>query len=161
MTSRLRNGIKLLTSIAVPQAAGGIGTLFTETGMDRWYRTIEKPSFTPPSWVFGPVWITLYVLMGISAFLVWRKGWNRPGVKPALAVFGAQLAANTLWSYVFFGRHSIGGALAVIVVLWGLILLTMVEFFRLSRTAAFLLVPYFLWVSFAAVLNYSIYVLNR
>lgn len=161
MNRTLSDGIKLLTSIAAPQAAGGIGALFTTTGMDGWYRSIEKPSFNPPSWVFGPVWITLYVLMGISAFLVWRKGWSRRGVKPALGVFGAQLAVNTLWSYAFFGRHSIGGALAVIIVLWGLILLTMIEFFRISRSAGILLIPYFLWVSFAAVLNYSIFVLNR
>ncbi|MHB9028009.1 MAG: TspO/MBR family protein [Candidatus Latescibacterota bacterium] len=159
--SRLKEGIQLLISIALPQAAGGIGSLFTKAGMEIWYRKLDKPPFSPPSWVFAPVWITLYILMGLSAFLVWRRGWHRREVKSALGVYAAQLIRNTLGSFVLVGRHSIGGGLAIIIALWILILATMVKFFQISRWAGILLIPYLLWVTFAAVLNYSFYMLNK
>lgn len=158
---RVNEVLIFLTSLAAPQAAGGIGSFFTRAGLDPWYATLAKPSFTPPSWLFAPVWVTLYLLMGISAFLVWRRGWNAGGVKPALTVFGAQLILNSLWSYAFFGRQSPGAGVAVIAVLGVLIIVTMLRFLRISRTAGLLLLPYLLWVGFAAVLNYSIFALNR
>ncbi len=158
---RWSDWFKLVISLVTPQIAGGIGAIATRSSLSSWYAQLDKPSFTPPSWIFGPVWITLYILMGLSAFLVWHRGWDRLGVKPALTVYGAQLAVNTLWSWAFFGNRSPLGGIVVIIVLWALILVTMIRFFRVSRLAGILLIPYFLWVTFAGVLNYSFYTLNR
>lgn len=157
---RFPEWFKLLICLMFPQVAGGIGALSTRASLSSWYGQLEKPWFTPPSWVFGPVWITLYILMGVSAFLIWRRGWRQPGVRTALGFFGAQLAVNAMWSWVFFGRRSTFGGFMVILVLWALILITMIQFFRVSRMAGILLMPYILWVSFAGVLNYCIYSLN-
>ena len=153
--------LKLLASIFVCQLAGFVGSLFTTPNIATWYDTINKPAFTPPDVVFGPVWITLYVLMGIAAFLVWNQGIRSEGVDIALSIFIIQLLLNMLWSITFFGLHSPFGGFIVIVLLWLAILYTMVNFFRISTTAGILLVPYILWVSFAAVLNLSIVLLNR
>lgn len=142
------------------QLAGIIGALFTARSVQTWYTTLQKPSFNPPSWLFGPVWTVLYLLMGIAAYLVWAKGWTVPGVKTALFVFALQLVLNSLWSILFFGVRQPGWAFMEIVVLWAAIAVTIVLFWNISRTAAFLLVPYILWVSFAAVLNYSLWRLN-
>ena len=142
------------------QLAGIIGALFTARSVQTWYTTLQKPSFNPPSWLFGPVWTVLYLLMGIAAYLVWAKGWTVPGVKTALFVFALQLVLNSLWSILFFGVRQPGWAFMEIVVLWAAIVVTIVLFWKISRTAAFLLVPYILWVSFAAVLNYSLWRLN-
>ena len=120
-----------------------------------------KPPFNPPNWIFGPVWITLYALMGIAAFLIFEKGIGKKEVRKALAVFAAQLVLNSLWSIVFFGAHQILGAAVLILLLWAMILATIRLFRRISGTAAGLLIPYLLWVSFATVLNISLYGLNR
>lgn len=152
---------KLILSIIVCQLAGFIGSIFTRASVSTWYVTLNKPSFTPPSWVFGPAWITLYVLMGISAFLVWSKGFNNREVKVALIFFGIQLILNAFWSAAFFGLRSPFAGLVVIVILWLAILLTILRFLNVSTAAGLLLLPYILWVSFAAVLNFSLFLLNR
>lgn len=151
---------KLAISLILPQLAGGIGALFTTPSVTSWYGTITKPSFNPPSWIFGPVWTTLFVLMGIAFYLVWQQGTNRPQVRQALAVFGVQLAFNTLWSIIFFGLHSPGGALIEIAFLWLAIAATIALFAKISKPAAWLLAPYLAWVSFAAFLNFTIWRLN-
>ena len=157
-----RGIVRLMIACGVSLAAGVVGTFtVADGGFASWYSTIEKPSFTPPSWVFGPVWTVLYVLMGVAAFLIWQKGLGSRAVRVALAWFLVQLALNALWSPVFFGLHRIGLALAVIVFLWAAIGASTYRFSRVSGPAALLLVPYLLWVSFATVLNASIWWLNR
>ncbi len=156
----MSNSIKLIIAIAVSQLAGIIGSLFTARAIAGWYTTVAKPAFSPPAWVFGPVWTTLFVLMGVAAFLVWKRGLDRRDVRIALGIFIGQLVLNTLWSIIFFGLHSPGGALIEIVFLWLAILATIVAFAKISRPATWLLAPYILWVSFAGYLNYSIWILN-
>lgn len=151
----------LVISIIICLAAGFIGSLFTTTGPDSWYSNINKPSFNPPGWIFGPVWTLLYILMGISLYLVWQKGIADPHVKIALLIFAVQLVLNIMWSILFFGMQSPMLALIEIVLLWVFILLTITHFYPISRTAAYLLIPYILWVSFAAILNFSIFMLNK
>lgn len=154
--------LRLIVACAVSLAAGVIGTVAVgDGGFQSWYAAIEKPFFTPPGWVFGPVWTILYVLMGVAAFLVWRRGLAVRAVRVALGWFLGQLVLNALWSPVFFGWHRIGLALIVIVLLWAAIVVTLYRFLRVSRVAALLLVPYLLWVSFATVLNTAIWWLNR
>jgi len=151
---------KLLASILLCQGAGFIGSFFTRSSVSTWYPTLNRPSFTPPSWIFAPVWMVLYVLMGVSLFLVWRKASPEHRVKSALGVFGIQLALNTVWSLLFFGLRSPLAGLADIILLWVAILLTIIRFDRIARLAGTLLIPYILWVSFAAILNASIVALN-
>ncbi len=153
--------IKLLASLVLCLLAGFVGSIFTTPKIDGWYAGIHKPSFTPPGWLFGPVWTFLYVLMGIALYLVWRKGLAAKGVKIAIAVFLVQLALNALWSFAFFGAESPLAGLVVVVALWAMIAASIAAFAPVSRTAAALLVPYILWVSFATILNASIYFLNR
>lgn len=152
--------LKLIVSLVICQCAGLIGSIFTTAAIPTWYATLEKPPFTPPNWLFAPAWATLYVLMGIAAFLVWRKGLNREGAKLALIIFLIQLVLNALWSVVFFGLESPLAGVIVILVLWVAILFTILKFFKLSMVAGLLLLPYILWVSFAAILNISIWLLN-
>lgn len=154
------NILKLFISIIICQSAGFIGSIFTTPSIPTWYTFLKKPSFTPPSWLFGPVWITLYILMGISAFLIWKRDFDTEGVKLALGIFAFQLIFNTLWSIIFFGYQSIFGGLIVIIVLWILILLSIIFFLKISIVAGVLLIPYLFWVSFASLLNFSIYKLN-
>ena len=154
--------VRLVIACGVSLAAGAIGSLaVTGQGFSSWYAAIEKPGFTPPSWVFGPVWTVLYLLMGVAAFLVWQRGLGSRLVRIALVWFLVQLALNAAWTPVFFGLHRIGLAVVVIVLLWAAIVVTMYWFFRVSRPAGMLFVPYLLWVSFATVLNAAIWHLNR
>ena len=153
--------VKLAVSIVLPLLAGFIGSMSTSKSVGTWYRTLAKPAFNPPDAVFGPVWTTLYVLMGISLFLVWRKGTAVPAVRLGLVVFAAQIALNALWSFAFFGMRSPLAGAVVIVALWNAILANIIVFTRVSSWAGVLLVPYILWVSFATVLNFSIYFLNK
>lgn len=159
--------LKLVSAIVISQCAGLIGSLFTFSAIPNWYATIVKPSFNPPSWVFGPVWTTLYVLMGISAFLIWSsfakatEGQARKKIKIALIIFGVQLVLNALWSIIFFGFHQIGWAFAEIILLWLVIVLTMIVFAKISKPAMYLLIPYILWVSFAGFLNFTLWQLNK
>jgi tryptophan-rich sensory protein len=157
-----KNVLQLIAACGVSLGAGVIGSLASgPAGFQTWYAAIRKPSFTPPGWVFGPVWTILYILMGVAAFLVWRKGLDSRVVRAALAWFLGQLILNALWSPVFFGWHRIGLAFIVLVWLWIVLAVTLWRFAGISRAAAGLLVPYLAWVSFAGVLNASIWWLNR
>ncbi len=156
----MNNTLKLIVAIVVSELAGIIGSVFTTPSIAGWYAGIVKPVLNPPAWVFGPVWTTLFALMGIAAFLVWKKGLDRKDVKIALSIFIGQLVLNTLWSIIFFGLHSPGGALIEIMFLWLAILATIIAFAKISKPAACLLLPYIIWVSFAGYLNYSIWQLN-
>ncbi len=156
----MNNAAKLISAIAVCELAGILGSIFTASSVDTWYATLAKPELAPPNWVFGPVWTTLFALMGIAAFLVWRAGLKRRDVRIALGVGAVQLLLNFLWSVVFFGLRNPGAAFIEIVILWLAILATMIAFARVSRVAAWLLVPYILWVSFAAYLNFGIWMAN-
>ena len=180
---RINNFLKLAIAIIVSEFAGVIGTMFTTPSIPIWYATLVKPAFNPPAWVFGPVWTALYALMGISLYLVWkndwkvrnhilegkRKAWNYLSERlwtgswqreNAIAIFSVQLFLNILWSIVFFGLESPGSAFFVILALWFAILHTIVNFYRISKVSAYLLLPYILWVSFAAYLNFFIWILN-
>jgi len=151
---------KLIISLIVCQVAGIIGSVFTTPAIPTWYEALEKPFFTPPNWLFAPAWITLFFLMGVSAFLVWRQGFDNRQVKKALIIFIVQLVLNIFWSVSFFGLKSPLTGLIIIAVLWVAILFTILNFFKVSKYAGSLLVPYILWVSFAAALNASILFLN-
>ncbi|PIT92953.1 MAG: TspO protein [Candidatus Harrisonbacteria bacterium CG10_big_fil_rev_8_21_14_0_10_38_8] len=157
---KISNPLKLIIAIIVCQLTGLIGSVFTTPSITNWYAEIIKPTLTPPSWVFAPVWTTLFVLMGISAFLVWKKGLDHKDVRIALTIFILQLILNTFWSVIFFGLHNPGGALIEIILLWTTILITITVFYKISKPAGWLLFPYILWVSFAVYLNYSIWMLN-
>jgi benzodiazapine receptor len=157
---KLGDSGRLVISIVACLCAGVIGSIFTRQAIPTWYAALAKPSFSPPDWLFAPVWTLLYILMGIAAFLVWRKGTQNRPVKIALIVFLVQLILNILWSVVFFGLESPLSGLIVIVVLWVALLVTVLRFFKISRVASILLWPYLLWVTFAAVLNASIWLLN-
>jgi benzodiazapine receptor len=151
--------LALIVFLAICLGVGGLGALVTEKSVRTWYPTLRKPAGTPPSWVFGPVWTTLYVLMAVSAWLVWREyGW---GARAALLIFFGQLALNLAWSGIFFGARLLGPALMEIVVLWLAIAFNIFVFSRLTPWAAHLLVPYLLWVTFAMYLNFGIWWLNR
>ncbi len=150
----------LLLFILVAQAAGLLGSLFTFSAIPTWYVTLDKPFFSPPNYLFGPVWTTLYTLMGISAYLVWRKyQFNKKSVI-FWEVYFAQLVLNTLWSIIFFGFKELGLAFVEIMALWYFIVRTIQESKKLNTTSAHLLYPYLAWVSFAALLNLSLYLLN-
>ncbi len=157
----MKKTVGIVIAVVICELAGFIGSIFTMPSIPGWYAGLAKPSFSPPNAIFGPVWITLYALMGIAAWLVYDKGLKGADVKRALSIFTAQLIVNVLWSIMFFGAHHILGAFVIIVALWILIAATIQLFGKVSKPAAVLLVPYILWVSFAAVLNASLYVLNR
>ena len=157
----MKNWVKLVIALAIPQLVAAAGAYYTVTGTGSWYQTIDKPSWQPPSWVFGPVWTTLYVLMGIAMFLVWKSNVPEKLKRRATILWGVQLLFNFLWSFLFFGQQQIFVALVEIVILWILILLTIFAFARVSKLAAWLLVPYIIWVSFATILTYTIWQLNR
>jgi benzodiazapine receptor len=153
--------VKLIVSIVVCEGAGGIGAIFTTPAIPIWYKSLKKPAFTPPNSVFGPIWITLYLLMGIAVFLVWREGLSQEGVTVAFAVFWGQLVLNILWSIIFFGLRSLLGGMVVILLLWIAILVNIILFFGVSPIAGGLLIPYIIWVSIAANLNVQVWKLNR
>lgn len=152
--------LQAIVAIVICQLAGIIGSLFTTPAIPTWYAGLAKPALNPPSWVFGPVWTFLYALMGIAAFLVWKQGWKRSEVKIALGLFAFQLALNTLWSILFFGLENPAAGLIDIVLMWLAIVATIIAFARVSKTAAWLMLPYLAWVSFATYLNFSIWQLN-
>lgn len=160
-TSPARSAFVLLAFVVVCFAAAGLGSLFTTPQVvpGGWYDALDKPFFTPPSWLFGPVWTVLYLAMAVSGWLVWRRrGFS--GASAAMALFFVQLALNLGWSVVFFGLEAPELGLIEILVLWTAILLTLLAFRRVSRPAALLLVPYLAWVTFAALLNAGIWLLN-
>ena len=175
--------VKLFVSIIICQIAATIGAFFTTPEINSWYKYLKKPFFNPPNWIFAPVWTILFVLMGVSLYLVWIKEWEPHDLslnkkikawnpisqklwtgswKKAniVLIFALQLFINVLWSVIFFGMHSPVAGFFVILMLWMAILFTIMNFYRVSKTAAWLLVPYILWVSFAGVLNLFIFILN-
>jgi benzodiazapine receptor len=152
--------MKLIISILIPLLVGTTAGLFTSSGVNGWYAAANKPWFNPPNWIFAPVWTTLYVLMGIALFLVWRSDAAAVIKKTAITLFAVQLVLNFFWSFIFFKLQQPGWAFAEIMLMWLMILMTILWFGKISATAAWLLVPYICWVSFATVLNYSIWKLN-
>lgn len=152
--------LKLFIAVAVCELIGIAGTPFTIASVQTWYQTLNKPFFSPPNWIFGPVWTILYLMMGIAAFLIWEKGLKSKKVKTALKYFLVQLMCNFLWSIIFFGLHAPFVAFIDILVLWIAILLTIMQFYKLSKPSAYLLIPYLAWVSFATLLNGAIVLLN-
>jgi tryptophan-rich sensory protein len=152
--------LKLAAAILFCEIAGSLGSVVTMPAPGSWYSALAKPFFAPPAWVFGPVWFTLFALMGIALFLIWELGTRKPEVRFALGIFGLQFIFNVTWSFLFFGLKSPLLGLISIIILWWLILATIVVFYRLRKSAAYLLIPYIAWVSIATVLNASIYLLN-
>jgi len=152
--------LKLVASVILCQLAGFLGSLFTTPAIPTWYATLKKPFFTPPNWIFGPVWISLFILMGISLFYVWRRP-DHPQFKKALIFFFVQLILNVLWSLAFFGLRLPLLGLMDIILLWMVILLTIQHFLKVSKFAGALLLPYLIWISFAALLNFTLWIQNR
>jgi len=149
-----------LVAIVLCEAVGLLAGWATQTSVTTWYPTLAKPGFTPPDWVFAPAWTLLYALMGLAAFLVWRRGPQRRRVRTALVAFGGQLALNAGWSFAFFGARSPSLGLVVILGLWAALAWTMARFFRVRPAAGWLLVPYLAWVTYALALNAAIWHLN-
>ena len=152
--------MKLFISILIPLLVGAISGYFTSSGVNGWFAVANKPWFNPPNWIFAPVWTTLYILMGIALFLVWRSNAEKNIKQAAIMLFAVQLTLNFFWSIIFFKLQQPGWAFAEIIFMWLMILLTILWFGKISPAAAWLLVPYISWVSFAAILNYSIWHLN-
>lgn len=158
---KIKNVSHLIISIIICQSAGIIGSIFTTPAIPIWYASLNKPSFTPPSWLFGPVWLLLYTLMGISLYLIWQKGLENKKVKSAFLLFLINLVFNSLWSVLFFGFKNPQIALVDILLVWVLIIILMLRFLKIDKIASYLLIPYLLWVSFATALNFSIWQLNK
>ena len=158
---KTKNVLKLLGAIIVCELAGGVGAIFVTPNISGWYSTLVKSSLTPPAFVFGPVWTLLYLLMGIAAFMILKKGFDRADVRHALDIFSMQLVFNILWSIIFFGAHNPALAFVDIVLLWLSIIATMFSFYKISRSAMWILLPYIIWTTFAAYLNLAILILNR
>jgi tryptophan-rich sensory protein len=175
--------LKLVISVVICQLAGIVGSIFTTPEISGWYKTLNKPFFQPPNWLFGPVWTLLFLLMGISLYLVWGnnwqikfefgnlkgKAWNKYSQKfwignwqkaNLILVFVVQLGLNVLWSYLFFKMHNLGLAFFGLLALWFAILYTILNFYRVSKYSAYLLIPYILWVSFAGILNLAVWLIN-
>ena len=180
---KFANTIKLLISIITCELAGVIGSVFTFPQINDWYKFLNKPNFNPPGWIFGPVWTVLFLLMGISLYLVWsekwvvknkiggikKKAWNPLSQKlfngswqkaNIILIFAVQLILNIIWSLIFFGMHQTGVAFFELLMLWFAIAYTILNFYRVSKNSAWLLLPYILWVSFAGILNYFLWILN-
>lgn len=151
---------RIIAAILLCNIIGGLGSFVTITGPGSWYASLVKPSFTPPGWVFAPVWITLFTLMGIALYVIWESGRERREVKIALGIFAVQFALNVLWSFLFFGMRSPLLGLIDIVILWVMIAATIATFYRVKKIAAYLLIPYICWVSIATALTYNILILN-
>ena len=151
--------VSLVPFVVVCFAAAGIGSLFTATSVKTWYAQLRRPEWTPPNWIFGPVWTTLYLLMAISAWLVWRST-TWPSARFALILFAIQLVLNSLWSVVFFGLHKVGPAFGEMLLLWMMTVATTVAFLPISLLAAWLLIPYLGWLFFASYLNFRIWQMN-
>ncbi len=154
------NYSKLGISIILCQLAGLIGSIFTFPSVTAWYRTLIKPQFTPQPWVFAPVWTILYLLMGIALYLVWQTKFKKSEVKTAINLFAIQLTLNVTWSFLFFGQHNPFYGLIDIIPLAIAIIATIIQFNKINRNAALLMLPYLAWVLFASYLNYSIWMLN-
>lgn len=159
MNQKKNNWLALIIAIIIPLAIGGTAALFTVPNIQGWYQGLNKPSFNPPNWIFAPVWNTLYILMGIASYLVWRER-KLKNLTPALSLYFIQLVLNFFWSLIFFELHQPGYAFVEVLILWLFIFSTIISFSRINKAAAWLLVPYISWVSFASLLNYEIWRLN-
>lgn len=157
---KIKNPKLLFMSILICELAGVVGILFTSSSILPWYNFLKKPSFSPPSWIFGIVWPILYALMGTSLYLVIMKIKKMRQAKKLVIIFLIHLFFNSIWSIVFFANRNIPASLAIILILWGMILYLILAFRKVDKNASLLLIPYFLWVSFATILNYSIWKLN-
>lgn len=153
--------LSLFVALLLPLIVGGIGAVITGSSLGDWYPTLTKPSWNPPGWLFGPVWTSLYLLMGYASYRVFQLGWGRAEVRVALQFYGAQLIFNLGWSVLFFGLQRPDLALIEIIVLLALVIVTMIRFGLLDRIAGWLLLPYAAWTTFASLLNASIWWLNR
>jgi len=152
--------LSLMVFIVLCFSAAGLGSIFTNNSLKAWYPTIKKPSWNPPNKIFGPVWSVLYLMMAVAGWMVWER-LPQKGFSVPMAFFFVQLVLNTLWSVIFFGFQRPGWAFVEVALLWGFIALTMISFWSVYWVAGVLFLPYFLWVSFASVLNYAIWRLNR
>lgn len=150
--------LKLLGAIVMCEIIGGLGAIATTPNIDSWYSTLNKPFFSPPNYLFAPVWTILYALMGIALYLIWTS--EKKDKKAAYTMFFIQLVLNLIWSFIFFGYKLLFPAFIEIILMWVFILLTIIKFKKISTTAAWLLFPYILWVSFASVLNFAIWWVN-
>jgi translocator protein len=150
--------LKFIISILIPQLVGAIGAIFTVTSSESWYQNITKPGFTPPDWIFGPVWISLYLLMGLSLFLIWTS--EHPYKRYGLRLFIIQLLLNGIWSPLFFGLKSPFLGLIVIILLFIMIILCIKYFYKINKASSYLMVPYVIWVGFAVLLNAAIWHMN-
>jgi benzodiazapine receptor len=153
--------IPFLISLGIVLAIGIVASLVTTPQITGWYTTLQKPSFNPPNWLFAPVWTLIYLLIAVAAYLVWQRRDSSTNYLTTRALYILQLALNFSWSIVFFGLHSLVGGLLIILLLWMMIFLNIRWFGKFNKVAGWLLFPYFLWVSFAAILNFSIYWINR
>ena len=158
---KIGRGLKIILFILAAEMLGASGSLVTSPAIAGWYKDLVKSPLNPPNWLFGPAWSILFALMGISAFLIYEKGLKNKKVREALNIFIAQFIFNIAWSFIFFGAKLPKLALIEIVILWFLILLTIVKFYRISKTAGLILLPYLFWVTFATFLNWSVVVLNN
>ena len=156
----MRQAAAFLALLLAVFAAAGVGAYLTGPAVRDWYPSLAKPSWTPPSWLFGPAWTLLYLMIATAGFLAWRKA-GLAGAKGTFALFAAQLVLNAAWSWVFFGLRQPGWAFAEIVVLWATILATTIALLRITRPAGLLFVPYLLWTTYAAALNFAIWRMNR
>jgi len=156
----MKNLLILSACIALPLAVGGLSGYLTVGGLAEWSVNLKKPSFNPPGWIFGPVWTLLYALMGVSLYMVIKSG-SQEVRTAAYAVFAVQLALNFWWSFIFFNSRELGWALLEILVLWLAILAMILLFYRISKPAALLQIPYLLWVSFATILNATLWWMNK
>lgn len=160
MNPRTAEWLGLAAFLALCFLAAGVGSWFTTPEIDSWYRHLAKPAWTPPSWLFGPVWTLLYIAMAVAAWLVWRQhGWS--GARLALGLFAGQLVLNVAWSGLFFAMHNPGAALLELVALWLAILATAAAFWQKQPVAGLLMIPYAAWVAFAGTLNLAVWQLNR
>jgi tryptophan-rich sensory protein len=153
------NVTKLIISILIPLALGAIAGRFTAQAVPEWYASLSRPSFNPPSWIFGPVWTVLYILLGISLYLIWRQNPDKER-NNALRIFSLQMFLNFIWSFVFFYFNHIGLALIIIIGLWLSIVFMLISFYKLKPLATYINIPYLLWVTFASVLNAGYFILN-
>jgi len=160
MNTKLKNVFLFIISLAIPLAVGYLGSLLTTPSIATWYATLNKPSFNPPNWLFAPVWTTLFILMGLALFLIIKQGKNNKFYRQAYLSFGAQLFLNIYWSFLFFFIHAPNLAFWSIISLLSMIIVNIYYFYQVKRSAAYLLIPYLAWVSFAAILNYAIWSLN-
>jgi len=159
MDPRARSGLVMVASIVLCFGVAGVGSVATSRSVSTWYVALAKPSWTPPGWLFGPVWSALYLMMGVAAWLVWRRA-GFSGARLALGLFAAQLVLNAAWSWLFFGFRMPGLAFGELIVLWCAIVATLAAFWRTTAPAGLLMLPYLLWTSFAACLNFAIWRLN-